>query len=56
MDKYELFALIALSVSLISMIFCGFGLWYMVTNTDNLDKQMLSFTKYFFRKGGRRHD
>lgn len=56
MDKYMIFSLIALSVSLISLAFCGFGLWYMVTNSDNMDKQLLSFTRYFFKKGRKRHD
>ena len=50
MEKYEVFALISLAVSLISMAFCGFGLYFMVGNVEWLSGQINSMRKIFLRK------
>lgn len=41
MDKYEVFSLIALSVSMFAMIFCAYGLVYSLKNVDYLEKLLL---------------
>lgn len=50
MDRYEVFALIALACSMISMVFCGFGLYFMVGNVEWLSRQISAMRKIFWRK------
>lgn len=56
MDKYEVFALIALACSMISMIFCGFGLWYMVSCQDQTNGQLRVFRKLIFKNWRRKNE
>lgn len=55
MDRYEVFALLALACSMIAMIFCGFGLWYMVSCQDQTDGQLRIFRKLIFKERRRKN-
>lgn len=56
MDRYEVFALLALACSMIAMIFCGFGLWYMVSCQDQTDGQLRIFRKLIFKERRRKNE